>query len=208
MSARMATTETPPVGPGNAQVMNRFEITKRLVAQLPGDEAVIGGIGNTNFDLWSAGQRPQNFYMLGSMGLACPIALGVALAQPERRVVALEGDGSLLMQLGCLATIATLKPKNLTIVVMDNQAYQITGLQPTATAFGTDLVTIARGAGIKQCAWAADEAMFDELFAAALAGDGPALIAVRIDDKPGVGATDRDPARISDRFMRGLGTKQ
>ena len=208
MSARMATTETPPVGPGNAQVMNRFELTKRLVAQLPGDEAVIGGIGNTNFDLWCAGQRPQNFYMLGSMGLACPIALGVALAQPQRQVVALEGDGSLLMQLGCLATIATLKPKNLTIVVMDNQAYQITGLQPTATAFGTDFVTIARGAGIKQCAWAADEAMFDELFAAALAGNGPALIAVRIDDKPGVGATDRDPARISDRFMRGLGTKQ
>jgi thiamine pyrophosphate-dependent acetolactate synthase large subunit-like protein len=199
--------EQPPMGPGNAQVMNRFELTKRLVAKLPGEEAVIGGIGNTNFDLWSAGQRPQNFYMLGSMGLACPIALGVALAQPQRKVVALEGDGSLLMQLGCLATIAAVKPNNLTIVVMDNQSYQITGLQPTATAFGADFVTIARGAGIAQSAWAADEEMFDELFTRALAEDGPALIAVRIDDKPGVGATDRDPPRITDRFMRGLGTK-
>ena len=66
---------------------------------------MVAGIGNTNFDLWAAGRRPQNFYMLGSMGLACPIALGVALAQPGRRVVAIEGDGSLLMQLGCLATI-------------------------------------------------------------------------------------------------------
>ena len=112
MSPSTASAETPPIGPGNAQVMNRFEITKRLVAKLPGEEAVIGGIGNTNFDLWSAARRPQNFYMLGSMGLACPIALGVALAQPQRRVVALEGDGSLLMQLGCLATIAMLKPKN------------------------------------------------------------------------------------------------
>jgi thiamine pyrophosphate-dependent acetolactate synthase large subunit-like protein len=203
----MDVNENPPIGPGNAQVMNRFELTKRLVAKLPGEEAVIGGIGNTNFDLWCAGQRPQNFYMLGSMGLACPIALGVAIAQPQRRVVALEGDGSLLMQLGSLATIATLKPKNLIIVVMDNRAYQITGLQPTATAFGTDFVTIARGAGIAQSAWAADEQMFDELVDRALTQDGPWLIAVRIDDKPGVGKIDRDPPRISDRFMRGLGTK-
>src|SRR6185437_13045113 len=74
--------------------MNRFDLTKRLVAKLQHREAVIGGIGNTNFDLWAAGQRPENFYMLGSMGLAVPIALGVALAQPARRIFALEGDGS------------------------------------------------------------------------------------------------------------------
>ena len=94
------------VGAHNAKVMNRFELTKRLVGQLKRDEAVIGGIGNANFDLWASGQRPQNFYMLGSMGLTIPIALGVAIAQPQRHVVALEGDGSLLMQLGCLATVA------------------------------------------------------------------------------------------------------
>src|SRR5262245_63432060 len=111
----------------NTKVMNRFDLTSRLIAKLKGEEAVIGGIGNTNFDLWAAGQRPQNFYMLGSMGLAFPIALGVALAQPERRVIALEGDGSLLMQLGCLTTIAMLAPKNLSLVVMDNGIYQITG---------------------------------------------------------------------------------
>jgi thiamine pyrophosphate-dependent acetolactate synthase large subunit-like protein len=128
--------------------MNRFELTKRLVAQLARDEAVVAGIGNTNFDLWAAGRRPQNFYMLGSMGLACPIALGVALAQPDRGVVALEGDGSLLMQLGCLSTIAMLAPKNLAIVVMDNGCYQITGAQPTATAAAADLVVIARGCGL------------------------------------------------------------
>ena len=84
----------------NAKVMNRFELTRRLVGQLKREEAVIGGIGNANFDLWASGQRPQNFYMLGSMGLAIPIALGVAIAQPQRHVIALEGDGSLLMQLG------------------------------------------------------------------------------------------------------------
>ena len=79
----------------NTKVMNRFDVTSRLIARLKHEEAVIGGIGNTNFDLWAAGHRPQNFYMLGSMGLAFPIALGVALAQPDRRVFALEGDGSL-----------------------------------------------------------------------------------------------------------------
>ena len=89
-----------PARRDQAKVMNRFDITQRMVARLKHDEAVIGGIGYTNFDLWAAGRRPQNFYMLGSMGLAVPIALGVALAQPRRKVIALEGDGSILMHEG------------------------------------------------------------------------------------------------------------
>src|ERR671928_441684 len=97
------------------KILNRAELTKRLVGKLKHNEAVIAGIGNTNFDLFAAGHRPQNFYMLGSMGLAVPIALGVALAQPERGVIALEGDGSILMSLGCLTTIGMVKPNNLTI---------------------------------------------------------------------------------------------
>jgi len=192
----------------NAKVMNRFTLTQRLVAKLKREEAVVGGIGNTNFDLWSAGQRPQNFYMLGSMGLAIPIALGVAIAQPQRHIVALEGDGSLLMQLGCLTTIAALGPKNLTMVIMDNGLYQITGSQPTPAAGLADFVAIARGAGIAKSAWAADEEDFDRLIDTALAEGGPTFIAARIDDKPGVGATDRDPPQIRDRFMRGLGAKK
>jgi thiamine pyrophosphate-dependent acetolactate synthase large subunit-like protein len=191
----------------NAKVMNRFALTERLVGKLKHDEAVVGGIGNANFDLWASGQRPQNFYMLGSMGLAIPIALGVAIAQPKRHVVALEGDGSLLMQLGCLATVAMCKPKNLTIVVWDNGIYQITGGQPTASASAADLVEIARGAGIANAAWAADEEEFERLVTAALEG-GPSLIAARIDDKPGVATTDRDPVRIRASFMTGLGVKR
>ncbi len=190
----------------NAKVMNRFELTKRLVAQLKREEAVIGGIGNANFDLWMSGKRPQNFYMLGSMGLTIPIAFGVALAQPKRHVIALEGDGSLLMQLGCLSTIAMQAPKNLTIVVWDNGMYQITGGQPTASAGVTDLVAVARGCGLANSAWAADEDEFDRLFADALKG-GPTFIAARIDDKPGTGTTDRDPVQIRERFMRGLGVR-
>ncbi len=204
----MIGAEIHVAGHGNAKVMNRFELTQRLVAKLKHEEAVIAGIGNTNFDLWACGQRPQNFYMLGSMGLAIPIALGVALAQPARRVVALEGDGSLLMQLGCLTTIAMLAQKNLVMVVMDNGIYQITGAQPTSTAAGADIVAIARGAGIAQSAWAADEDDFDRLIDDALTENGPTLIAARIDDKPAVATTERDPVQIRERFMRGLGIRR
>lgn len=190
----------------NAKVMNRFALTQRLVGQLKHDEAVVAGIGNANFDLWMCGQRPQNFYMLGSMGLAVPIAFGVAIAQPQRHVIALEGDGSLLMQLGCLSTVAMRAPKNLTIVVWDNGIYRITGGQPTPSAATADLVAIARGSGLASSSWAADEDDFDRLVAAALKG-GPSLIAARIDDKAAVGTTDRDPVLIRERFMRGLGVR-
>lgn len=191
----------------NTKVMNRYDLTCRLVARLRKGEAVIGGIGNTNFDLWAAGQRPENYYMLGSMGLACPIALGVAIAQPKRQVFALEGDGSLLMQLGCLSTIAARAPKNLTIVVFDNGVYQITGAQKTPAAGLADIAAIARASGIAQSTWAADEEDFERLVDAALVHPAPSLIAVRIDDKPAVGQTERDPVQIRERFMRGLGVK-
>ncbi|MHC4044162.1 thiamine pyrophosphate-dependent enzyme [Bradyrhizobium sp. 23AC] len=192
---------------GNTKVMNRFDVTSRLIGKLKHEEAVIGGIGNTNFDLWAAGHRPQNFYMLGSMGLAFPIALGVALAQPDRRVFALEGDGSLLMQLGALSTIATLKPKNLIMIVMDNGIYQITGAQPTPAASVADIVAIATGSGLSNSTWAADEEDFERLVDAAMSAAAPSLIAVRIDDKPGVGTTRRDPVQIRERFMHGLGVR-
>ena len=138
----MTTSSSAPSG---LTVFNRAELTRRLVSKLH-DEAVVGGIGNTNFDLYAAGHRAQNFYMLGSMGLACPIALGVALAQPKRGVIALEGDGSILMALGCLATIGNVQPRNLTIIIWDNGIYQITGKQASATGGLTDIIAMARGA--------------------------------------------------------------
>jgi thiamine pyrophosphate-dependent acetolactate synthase large subunit-like protein len=188
------------------KIFNRTELTKRLVGQLKHEEAVVAGIGNTNFDLYAAGHRPQNFYMLGSMGLAIPIALGVAVAQPERGVIALEGDGSLLMGLGCLTTVATVAPRNLTIIVMDNGLYQITGRQRTATGGGTDIVAVARGCGIAQSHWVREDKHFDELIARRFDDGGPVLLAVKIDDKPGAAQTPRDPMLIRNRFMKGLGS--
>ena len=192
----------------NSKVMNRLDLTKRLVAKLKHEEAVIGGIGNANFDLFAAGKRPQNFYMLGSMGLTAPIALGVALAQPKRRVFALEGDGSLLMQLGSLATIAMVAPRNLAIVVWDNGMYQITGHQKTATAETADLVEMARSAGLTQSAWAKDEDDFERMIDRTLNEDGPWFIGARTDAEAPKIQTPREPVAIKDAFMRGLGVKQ
>jgi thiamine pyrophosphate-dependent acetolactate synthase large subunit-like protein len=206
----MADLTNHPVNRDQAKVMNRYDITRRMIGLLHQDEAVIGGIGYTNFDLWAAsdsgsGRRPQNFYMLGSMGLAVPIALGVAIAQPRRKVFALEGDGSILMQLGSLSNVAARAQKNLCILIMDNGAYQITGGQVTMTAQGADIVCIARGSGIVQSAWAADEDAFVELIGRSLREDGPWLIGCRIDNQKSVDTTERDPSRIRDNFMRGLG---
>ena len=128
--------------------------------------------------------------------------------QPQRKVMALEGDGSLLMQMGCLSTIATLAPKNLTLIVMDNGIYQITGAQPTPAAAVADLVAIATASGLSNSAWAADEEDFERLVDQSLGASGPTLIGVRIDDKPGVGATRRDPVQIRQRFMLGLGVRE
>jgi thiamine pyrophosphate-dependent acetolactate synthase large subunit-like protein len=194
-------------GRSEAGVMNRSALTRLLAGKLKSEEAVIGGIGNSNFDLWASGQRPQNFYMLGSMGLATPIALGVAIAQPQRKVFALEGDGSILMQLGGLGTVAAEACKNLAIIIWDNGLYQITGSQKTLTSSGTDLVAIAKGAGIAQSYWAFDEAHFESLVERTLTEDGPWLIAARIDGEKPAGTTERDPVKIRLNFMQGLGVK-
>ena len=203
----MALPANQPVSREQAKTMNRFDITKRMVALLRHDEAVIGGIGYTNFDLWAVGHRAQNFYMLGSMGLAVPIGMGVALAQPRRKVIALEGDGSILMQLGSLATVAARGQKNLAIVIMDNGAYQITGGQKTLTEEGADIVAIARGCGLKQSVWAADESAFEELIALSLERRRPVVDRLPYRQRKPKDTTERDPPIIKDRFMRGLGVK-
>jgi thiamine pyrophosphate-dependent acetolactate synthase large subunit-like protein len=200
-------TQTITIGNVPVQVMNRFDLSQRLVRLLKNDEAIVAGIGNTNFDLWAAGRRPQNFYMLGSMGLAFPIALGVAIAQPQRHVIGLEGDGSLLMQLGALATIAAHKARNLTMIVWDNQSYQITGSQPTATAGVADIVDVARGCGIKQSLWARSPEDFEAQVTKAIAGGEKTLIAAKTDNDQPHGQTHRDPVLIRENFMQGLGVR-
>jgi thiamine pyrophosphate-dependent acetolactate synthase large subunit-like protein len=186
------------------KTMNRSVLTCLLVSKLKAREAVVAGIGNTNFDLWASGQRPENFYMLGSMGMATPIAFGVAVAQPNRKVFALDGDGSILMQLGALGTVAAAAQKNLAIIIWDNGLYQITGSQKTLTSKGTDLVAMAKGAGIAQSYWASDEKHFEALVEKILSSDGPWFIVAKIDGEKPAGTTERDPVKIRLNFMNGL----
>jgi len=190
-----------------ANLMDRFGLTRRLVDLLHEGEAIVGGIGNANFDLFGAGDRPENFYMLGSMGMAVPIGLGVALAQPERQVIVLEGDGSLLMNLGCLSTIGMVAPPNLTVVVWDNGAYQMTGGQPTPTAASTDLVQVAQAAGIASSNWAQDEHHFERLVQQALWSKGPSFIGAGVLPTASQSHPEFDPVILKDRFMRGIGAK-
>ena len=190
-----------------ANLMDRFGLTQRLISLLNQGEAVIGGIGNSNFDLHGAGDRPQNFYMLGSMGMALPIGLGVALAQPERQVIVLEGDGSLLMNLGALSTIGMVAPANLTVIIWDNGAYQMTGGQATATAATTDLVQVAQAVGITNSHWAQDENHFERLVRQALWSTGPSFIGAGVIAKSSQSHPDFDPVILKDRFMRGIGAK-
>jgi len=129
-------------------VINRQELARAFVDSLT-DQLVVTGIGNACNDIYAAGDRALNFYMRGSMGAGVPIAFGLARARPNDRVICVEGDGSVLMNMGALATIGSYKPDNLTIVVLDNGAYQITGGQPTHTAAGIDLAAVARGCGIE-----------------------------------------------------------
>ena len=132
-------------------MMNRQEAVAAL-AEILDDAIVVTGLGNVALDLFVAAERPLNFYTSGAMGTAISIAFGLALAQPDRRVICLEGDGSLLMNLGCLATIGKYQPANLTCLIFDNELYQITGGQPTHTGASTDLAAVARGCGVEQAA--------------------------------------------------------
>src|SRR5678815_2961366 len=125
----------------------RLDATKRLLAVLD-KEPVIASLGHPAYDLFAAGDRPENFYTWGSMGLASSMGLGLAMARPDLRVFVLDGDGSLLMNLGSLGTIGWTRPKNLFVIVMDNEEYATTGGQPTPTAYGADLDAAARAMGI------------------------------------------------------------
>jgi sulfopyruvate decarboxylase subunit beta len=112
------------------------------------DRAVVTIMGAVAVELYSLGHRPNFFYLEHAMGLASSMGLGIALAQPDREVVVIDGDGSLLMNLGTLTTMARYAPPNLTHVVFDNESLLSVGGFPTATGTGSDLAAIARGAGI------------------------------------------------------------
>jgi len=184
--------------------MNRLEATRRLRALL-NTEAVVASLGHPAYDLFEAGDRPENFYTWGSMGLASSIGLGLAMAQPHRHVVVLDGDGSLLMNLGSLATIATVRPPNLVLIVWDNQEYGTTGGQPTATAYGANLAGAARALGIVQVLTVREPVAFDLSVEQALREPGPWVIVAKVDESGTATKPPLDSPMIKRRFMAAIG---
>ena len=152
---------------------------------------LISNIGFPSRELYSVCDRQENFYMLGSMGMASSIGLGLALAKPKRRVMVLDGDGSVLMNLGTLATIALHGPKNFLLVILDNCCYGSTGSQPTCTCYCTDLAAVARGAGIREV----------EGLAQVLEGQGVVVAKVETGNAI-VPIIDLGPEQIIERFTR------
>lgn len=159
---------------------------------------LICNLGYPSRELHQAADRPANFYMMGSMGLASSIGLGVALARPER-VLAVDGDGSVLMNLGTLSTLAHFGPPNLVVVILDNAVHGSTGNQPSHTALGTDLAAVARACGVDAVATVED---LPALLSAVEESEGPAVVVARVE--PGnedVPEVPLAPAEVRDRFM-------
>ena len=141
---------------------------------------LVAGLGGPSWDCAAAGDDPRTFYLWGAMGLSPAVGLGLALAQPSRRVLVVTADGEMLMGMGILATIAVQAPGNFALVVLDNEAYGETGGQETHTARGVDLTGIARGAGFRE-AWTVREASeLSRLRAKIREGKGPLFAAVKV----------------------------
>jgi thiamine pyrophosphate-dependent acetolactate synthase large subunit-like protein len=184
--------------------MNRLEATRALIALID-DEPVVASLGHPAYDLYAAGDRPSNFYTWGSMGLASSIGLGLSMARPDRRVFVLDGDGSLLMNLGSLATIGWVKPPNLVVIVWDNEEYGTTGGQQTATAHGTDLEAAARAMGAAQTATVRGEQEFRDAIGRARLEPGPWVIVAKVSESAPAVKPPLDCVFIKQRFMAAIG---
>lgn len=149
-----------------------------------GDMLVVPGLGQCAYDCAAAGDDPRTFYLWGAMGGAVPIGLGLAIAQPERRVMVITGDGELLMGLGSLAMVGAEAPENLAIVVLDNERYGETGQQVTHTARGTDLVQVALGTGFRDASAVDGPETLEQGIAMARTAPGPVLVGIKVSADP------------------------
>ena len=183
-------------------MLHRRPLVNALLEDRPENLLAVSSLGSSTWDLTAAGEDARNFRFIGAMGQAGPFALGLAMAQPDKRVLLLTGDGELLMGLGMLATIANQAPTNLAIVVLDNEAYVETGSQPTATAGPTDLEAVARGCGIATTRTVTQDSEIDALRAMVREAPGPVLANVKIvaESLPLVFPDTFDGAEAMNRF--------
>ena len=173
---------------------------------LPDDALVVTSLGNASY-LWACVlDRPENFYVEDAMGLTLPLALGLAVAQPGRKVVGVEGDGGLVMHLGALVTLGAVQPRNLTILLMQNRVHAASGGQPVTNP-KLDLADLARSAGLTRTENVGTVEEFRKAFESVFSGDGSSLLALQVEpDIPVVEPPfPLNPVVIKYRFMEAIG---
>jgi thiamine pyrophosphate-dependent acetolactate synthase large subunit-like protein len=181
--------------------LRRRDVVKKLLEKR-GGLLVVAGLGSTAWDIPAAGDTDLNFPTWGAMGQAAMLGLGIALAQPKRRVLVITGDGEMLMGLGSLATIGVQQPRNLTVVVIDNERYGETGMQATHTAHGVDLAAVAKACGFRTSKVVTKNA---DLRKVVHETTGPNFLQVKVSaEKLPLMLPPKDGIVLKDRFRRAL----
>jgi sulfopyruvate decarboxylase subunit beta len=181
--------------------MKRFDCLK-LVAAEAKDALVVSSAGAMTLE-WNALHPGDGNFRIRTLGLCSSIALGMALGLPQRKIIALDGDGSLLMNLCSLPTIARMQPSNLLHIVFDNQVYEASGSKKTATAFGTDLVGVAHAAGIKNSVWANNLSEFGRAISAGITMNELSFIGAKVTtERTDVSPYPLDEVENKYRFIR------
>lgn len=184
--------------------LDRREVVQTIL-RARGDALVVSGLGSPTWDVASAGDSPLNFYLWGAMGGAAMLGFGLALAQPRRRVLVVTGDGEMLMGLGSLATIGPERPRNLSIVVLDNERYGETGMQRSHTGRGVDLAAIARAAAFPSVATVVTLPELDAWLSTLHGTEGPVLTVVKVAASQAPARVPlRDGTHIKNRFREAL----
>ena len=193
---------------GNDPRLDRRE-AMRVLLDNRGDMLVVTGLGSTTWDAAAVGDDERNFYLWGAMGAAAMVGLGLAVAQPGRRVLVVTGDGEILMGLGALATVGVQRPPNLAIAVFDNGHYAETGMQRSHTDHGVSLCGVARSCGIESVYDISDQPALDE-FARLLRAQNErtlfARVAIHAEEPPRV-LPSRDGVFLKNRFRRAIGVE-
>ena len=185
-------------------VLERRDVVTAILKDR-GDALVVTGLGSPTYDAYAAGDHDLNFYLWGGMGGAAMAGLGLALAQPKRRVLVITGDGEMLMGLGSLATIAVEAPKNLAIAVIDNGHYGETGMQRAHTGRGVDIAGMAKAAGFKSSTTVRSMSGLQQWLAAFHRKPGPVFGDIKVSAAPAPMALPvRDGTAIKHRFRTAL----
>ncbi|MBJ27049.1 MAG: aldehyde dehydrogenase [Rhodospirillaceae bacterium] len=184
--------------------LNRRDVVKNILKNRE-KALVVTGLGGTCWDVTAAGDSPHNFPMWGGMGGAPMVGLGLSLAQPKRTILVITGDGEMLMGLGSLATIGAKRPKNLSLIVIDNEHYGETGMQKTHTGMGTNISMVGKAAGFPFAETISNVKKLNEFIDSLHLSEGPKLAVIKVSNtQDPLVLPPRDGSYLKDRFRSAL----